>query len=66
MSVNDKNKEIKMKTLLLTALLAIISTSAMAYDVYVHGYTRGDGTYVNSYHRSSPDGIKSNNYGYNN
>lgn len=55
-----------MKTLLLTALLAIISTSAMAYDVYVHGYTRGDGTYVNSYHRSSPDGIKSNNYGYNN
>lgn len=50
--------------LLLTIAALLISTNAFAYDVYVHGYTRGDGTYVNSYHRSSPDGSIYNNYGY--
>jgi hypothetical protein len=33
-----------------------------ASDVYVHGYTRKDGTYVSGYYRSAPDGIVSNNY----
>lgn len=33
-------------------------------DVYVHGYYRKDGTYVNSHYRTKPDGIKSNNKSY--
>ncbi len=31
-------------------------------DVYVNGYTRKDGTYVQPYYRSSPDGNPSNNW----
>src|SRR4051794_27500922 len=31
-------------------------------DVYVHGYHRKDGTYVQPHYRSAPDGIVSNNY----
>lgn len=33
-------------------------------DVDVKGYYRKDGTYVQPYSRTKPDGIKSNNYGY--
>lgn len=54
-----------MKTLLIIALL-LISTKCFAYDVSVHGYTRANGTYVEPYHRSSPDSNPYNNYGYNN
>ncbi|GEM_PF-2238630 len=32
-------------------------------DVYVSGYTRSDGTSVQSHYRSAPDGNASNNYG---
>ena len=60
--VKPQQKGETMKTLILTAILASIATSSFAYDVYVHGYTRQDGTYVDSYHRSSPDGYKWNNY----
>src|SRR4051812_4762152 len=31
-------------------------------DVYVHGYYRKNGTYVQPHYRSTPDGIISNNY----
>jgi len=31
-------------------------------DVYVHGYYRKNGTYVQPHYRSAPDGIVSNNY----
>lgn len=31
-------------------------------DVYVHGYYRKNGTYVQPHYRSAPDGITSNNY----
>lgn len=31
-------------------------------DVYVGGYTRGDGTYVQGHHRSDPDGDPDNNW----
>ena len=42
--------------------LSVFST-AQAYDVSVRGYTRSNGTYVAPYHRTSPDGFCSNNYG---
>ncbi len=53
------------------AALALLTTTigtvapARASDVYVHGYTRDNGTYVEPYHRSSPDSSLSNNYNYN-
>lgn len=49
-----------MKYLMLTILIA---SPALAHaDEYVHGYTRGDGTYVRGYERSSPDGTTENNF----
>ncbi len=33
-------------------------------DVYVRGYTRGNGTYVQPHIRSAPDGNPYNNYSY--
>jgi hypothetical protein len=41
--------------------LALTST-AWGADVYVHGYTRSNGTYVEPYHRSAPDNTQMNNY----
>lgn len=32
-------------------------------DVYVDGYSRKDGTYVEPHYRSAPDGNPYNNYG---
>jgi len=31
-------------------------------DVYVQGYTKNDGTYVQGHYRSSPNGTTSDNY----
>ena len=42
-------------------LLALVST-AQAGDIYVHGYQRSNGTYVQGYHRSTPDDTVNNNY----
>lgn len=47
---------------LFLALLAL-PVVASAEDVYVHGYTRRDGTHVNPYHRTAPDSNPYNNYG---
>ena len=45
-----------MKKLILATLLAIAgASSAVQADVYVHGYTRSDGTYVAPHYRSSPN-----------
>lgn len=40
----------------------MVSTSAMARDVYVDDYYRKDGTYVPAHHRSQADGNPWNNY----
>ena len=54
--------------LVLFIMLALPSVvSARSYrtrssDVYVHGYYRRNGTYVQPHYRSAPDGIVSNNY----
>lgn len=54
-----------MKRLLLAlSLVAVAAPAARAADdVYVDGYTRGNGTYVRPYQRSAPDGDPYNNYG---
>lgn len=49
--------KISLYTLFL-ATLAIKTASAG----YVQGHYRQDGTYVNGYHRTNPDGNKFNNY----
>lgn len=51
-----------MKILIIVALL--LSGVASAKDVYVHGYTRSNGTYVQPHHRSAPDNNPYNNYSY--
>ena len=48
-------------TLLILSFIA--STSAFAGDVFVHGYTRRDGSYVPAHHRTTPDNTINNNYG---
>ena len=53
-----------MKKLLLILLLSIIATEAYAESV--RGYYRKDGTYVNSYERSAPNGTVTDNYSYKN
>ena len=56
-----------MKRIILAAVVALgllfPSVSAFA-AVYVHGYTKSNGTYVNGYYRSSPDGNPYNNYSF--
>ncbi len=52
-----------LKVIGLNFLLALVSFSALASDVFVNGYTRSNGTYVAPYHRSSPDNTINNNYG---
>ena len=48
------------RILMLTGLLLCFSISFA--DTYVNGYYKRDGTYVNSYTRSSPDSTNWNNY----
>lgn len=47
----------------LALLGAGMAFEAYAKDVYVRGYYRKNGTYVQPYVRSSPDSSLSNNYG---
>ena len=49
--------------LLMAAFLFISFTgTAFCRDVYVHGYTRRDGTYGQPHYRTSPDSTRNNNY----
>ena len=50
-----------MKTIL-GLVVFTVAASAFAGDLYVQGYTRQDGTYVQPHHRSSPDNTIQNNY----
>ena len=51
------------KAVLVGALSLTIASPALA-DTFVHGYFRQDGTYVQPYWRSDPDGIPYNNFSY--
>lgn len=62
-SINRKNPT--MKTVFVAALIAAVSACTFApaqADTYVHGYTRGNGTYVAPHYRSSPDSSDNNNW----
>jgi len=50
-----------MKAILLAIIGIMVATYADA-SVYVHGYQRSNGTYVQPHWRSNPDGVKWNNY----
>lgn len=50
-----------MRLTIIIITMVLISFSAFA-DVSVRGYTRQDGTYVQPYHRSNPDGNPNNNW----
>ena len=44
-------------------MLAILTLSSVCFaDTYVHGYRRSNGTYVQGYYRSDPDGNVNNNW----
>lgn len=51
-----------LSTLLAVSFLVIFAVSAFAGDVWVKPYFRKDGTYVQPYYRSRPDGNPWNNY----
>ena len=53
-----------MKKLMLAAglLIATVSASPALADEYVNGYYRNNGTYVQPYYRSSPNGNPYDNY----
>ena len=53
-----------MKKLLFALFSLAVVFGAANADVYVHGYTRSNGSYVQGHYRSNPDGIRSNNYSY--
>jgi hypothetical protein len=46
-----------------TVCLVFFATVAFA-DQYVHGYTRSNGTHVQPYYRSSPNGTVTDNFSY--
>ena len=52
-----------MKSIVLTVFFVFMATLVFAEDVWVNGYYRKDGTYVQGHTRSAPDGDRSNNYG---
>ena len=50
-------------TLVLAAFtFALIASTAIAGDVFVKGYTKRDGTYVQPHYRSSPNSTKLDNF----
>lgn len=65
------NKRFYVLSLLVAVVFALFSPTfvearssrSSPSDVYVHGYTRSNGTYVAPYYRTAPDSSISNNYG---
>ena len=51
-----------MKFIYITLTWLSLIGPAFANDVYVNGYYRNNGTYVEPYHRSAPDSSPYNNY----
>ena len=51
----------KLAKVILILAATTFSISAIA-DVYSQGYQRNDGTYVQPYHRSEPNGDRSDNW----
>jgi len=51
-----------MKHLCVVVGVLCLSLDSWAGDVFVRGFMRSDGTYVEGYHRSSPNSYKWDNY----
>ena len=49
------------KTILAVAVLAVVFGGSVARADWVNGYNRGNGTYVQPYYRTHPDGNPYNN-----
>lgn len=49
---------------LITIFVLLVLFPLNVYAVYVNGYYRSNGTYVNGYERTAPDSSPYNNYGY--
>jgi len=58
-----RNKRIIISAILIFIIFSLFLSFASAY-VWVNGYTRENGTYVQGYWRTSPDGDPTNNIGY--
>lgn len=52
-----------MRSLVLVVIFIFAACSVFANDIWVDGYYRKDGTYVQGHHRTAPDGDRSNNFG---
>lgn len=52
-----------LRVILIAIVLISVAKITEARDVYVNGYYRSNGTYVQPYVRSSPDNVRWNNYG---
>ena len=50
------------KIIIYIFILLVVSAPAFSKDVYVNGYTRGDGTHVQGHYRSAPDSTVNNNF----
>lgn len=53
---------LKMKKILFAILSLFFAASAVQADVYVHGYYRKDGTYVQPHYRSNPNSTRNDNW----
>ncbi len=51
-----------MKKIIILALAIMAFASVASADQYVRGHYNHNGTYVEGYHRSDPDGDRNNNY----
>jgi hypothetical protein len=59
-----KNFVVSLFLVLFLTVISIFNASTAFADVWVNGYTRSNGTYVQGHYRSSPDGNPYNNYSY--
>ena len=53
-----------MKRIIISIVFALTLINTVAADVWVDGYFRSDGTYVQGHYRSSPDSSVTNNWSY--
>lgn len=51
----------KITNILCAAIITVVSIQSYA-DVYVQGYQKNDGTYIQPHYRSDPDGDVNNNW----
>jgi hypothetical protein len=53
-----------MKKIIISIVFALTLINTVTADVWVDGYFRSDGTYVQGHYRSSPDSSVTNNWSY--